>query len=192
MRGAATNRAGRARRKMQEHLATYSPDDWRDDAACQGQPSEYFELPDLHGKATDERTAQIQGNLEKGIAICNNCPVKGSCGKRATTDDRRFTVRAGKMPTAFSGRKIGRPRKDGLTVTPVKFPPRRKKLVQWQREAMNEYLQKFDVCQYGHPLLSIDCLVARRNGIKVRVGCRACQKRNNLEYKSKLRAKMEA
>lgn len=198
MRGVPFGKRQQYNRKNQDHLATYS-NDWRDEAACQGQPHKWFELPDNMGNGSDERTQEIAELLSKGQAVCLTCPVRRDCDIDATNDDRRFTVRGGKRPTVFTGRKIGRPRGSSGTSTGSyktmrsEFP-KRNNLTPEQTAAIDRYIEKNKTCNAGHPTVYRFQLSARsqlsrgKRGLKVI--CRKCKMENDQEYKARVRAKM--
>jgi hypothetical protein len=69
-------------------------EEWRDDAACDGLPTELFELGDV-----DLITGEDQHELiAQGLRICNDCPVKKSCLVNSNEQDRYWTTRGGQPP----------------------------------------------------------------------------------------------
>lgn len=69
-------------------------EDWRDDAACDGLPSELFELGDQDDITEDEQHEVIA----QGLKICATCPVRQACGVNSSELDRYWTTRGGQPP----------------------------------------------------------------------------------------------
>jgi len=89
------------------------PDDWMDEAACVGN-APLFMVKDHRGGDPVSNLKWKNYEKEKfqeAIKICRSCPVQQECGEDSTLDDFKWTVRAARMPSAFSTRPAGRPLK---------------------------------------------------------------------------------
>lgn len=86
---------------------------WMDRAACLGK-AELFTVDDR--KQSRDGLGKWAGYdrnaIKEARAICNSCPVFYQCEADASPEDFNWTVRAGRMPTAFNTVKIKVPRKE--------------------------------------------------------------------------------
>lgn len=110
-------------------FSTEKPYNWREDAACEFQPPELFEIADRFspiskglslevdpreegsnridvGKAIKDLNAD---NFKRAQEICGTCPVWHSCYAEADVEDFQWTVRAGILPTKYNPVHQGRP-----------------------------------------------------------------------------------
>lgn len=77
--------------------------DWMKQAACTAHDWVLFEVLEADTPlAFGVKPAQLwsfnQRNHEVGRDICLDCPVMVTCGKKATQQDKRWTVRGGEGP----------------------------------------------------------------------------------------------
>lgn len=80
--------------------------EWAPRAGCLGQP-QLFELSDWpEVEQSDERHPDFvdwvnmeRRKFQKAENICLDCPVFVLCGKTATAEDKKWTMRAGQWPT---------------------------------------------------------------------------------------------
>jgi hypothetical protein len=71
---------------------------WQDDAACQGQDAELFEI-ELPVRQLSKTQREDQEELISwGLAICAGCPVRASCLTNSSDLDRYWTTRGGQPP----------------------------------------------------------------------------------------------
>lgn len=94
--------------------------DWEGQAACIGK-QEMFEITDRESrfrrdiKNLDDRdrviSAHNRSKFAVALSICTTCPVISECEQSIEGEDAVWTVRAGKLPSAFRSRHRGRPRR---------------------------------------------------------------------------------
>jgi hypothetical protein len=89
------------------HIRTLQqPTGWQERAACLNRPYEWFEIPD---HITPGTLKDVQEDLERGITVCQGCPVRAACSLSSTPGDTHWTVRGGEWPQGLSRRPVGRP-----------------------------------------------------------------------------------
>lgn len=71
---------------------------WQDDAACQGQDTELFEIELPYGQLSEEAREDQEELISWGLAICTGCPVRASCLANSSELDRYWTTRGGQPP----------------------------------------------------------------------------------------------
>lgn len=67
-------------------------EEWRDDAACSGMPTNQFTLDE---EASEDEQHE---SIAKGLRICVACPVRQACKSNSTEEDRFWTIRGGQPP----------------------------------------------------------------------------------------------
>lgn len=174
---------------------------WQDDAACAFMDPKIF-YPLMRGSLQAATTSEAEvlelneKNFEQARKACASCPVFSQCEAETTSDDRRFVFRAGKAPTGYSGRPVGRPvkkpKRTPYVPKPLSGPCNNGHADQWfrdrrgnrrclqcQRDAGKRYLDKVSPdrksrsngthCIRGHELTSENIV---GNGSR---RCRACK-----------------
>lgn len=83
-------------------------EEWRDEASCQGLPTELFELGDPELITDDDQHDLIA----QGLKVCTGCPVRAACLANSSELDRHWTTRGGQPPEGlFPKGERARPRK---------------------------------------------------------------------------------
>lgn len=150
-------------------------EEWKERANCYGEDPKYFELVDHQNRKgwSGEQAIEL---LRAGQEYCIDCPVKATCGETATPSDRRWTIRAGKLPEALRlparakpNPSVGGHRLQKALVTPEQL--------------------KAGVCGRGHDVSDPETLT-------VRLSCRSCQaedrKARMARYEKQRRARRPA
>lgn len=158
------NMTGKAYRpSLQKWSVSYA--EWKDEAACNGLPTQLFEL-------NDEIDADEQHELiAQGLRICVGCPVRAACKSNSNEEDRHWTIRGGQPPEGlFEDAKVPKIK--------LYFMPRGHKPGEGPERKLKEK------CKYGH----IDWVVD--NGGKRR--CATCRKTSaNAARKNRSGGKVE-
>ena len=71
---------------------------WQDDAACQGQDTELFEIETPVRWLSKEAREDKEELISWGLAICTGCPVRASCLTNSNEFDRYWGTRGGQPP----------------------------------------------------------------------------------------------
>ena len=69
-------------------------ENWKDEAACDGKPTYFFELSDELNIVSNAQ----QELIARGLKICTSCPVKAACLADSSPSDRHWTTRGGQPP----------------------------------------------------------------------------------------------
>lgn len=101
----------------------YTPSlpEWQDEAACQGLPTEYFELEEP-AKAGSDMSDQHE-LIAKGLAVCAACPVRQACMSDSMPIDRYWTTRGGQPPEGLFLDSVMPATKLTQTTAPKGFAP---------------------------------------------------------------------
>lgn len=92
---------------------------WTDDAACNTMNPELFQMsqasdPGLEGIGTHELRKFNEMKFEQAKKVCEGCPVRATCLKRAEESDLYWSVRGGQKPLILTPLKSGGRRKPPL------------------------------------------------------------------------------
>lgn len=67
-------------------------EEWRDDAACNGMPTDLFMLNEEDSKDDQHEL------IARGLRICTACPVRQACKVNSSEEDRFWSIRGGQPP----------------------------------------------------------------------------------------------